>query len=118
MTTFDPGAIVVFTQGLVVRPFSTALRASNPAASITEGFDVLVHDVMAAITTWPWSRSNAVPSARRTGTRWWGRPVWAGSSGLVVGSGSAATVWPSAAATGSLAGTEWAAAFGIGPGPG
>ncbi len=29
--------------------------ASNPAASITEGFDVLVHDVMAAMTTDPFA---------------------------------------------------------------
>ena len=30
-----------------------ALRASRPAPIITLGFDVLVHDVMAAITTSP-----------------------------------------------------------------
>jgi hypothetical protein len=34
-------------------PFSTAFRASNPAASITLGFDVFVQLVIAAITTEP-----------------------------------------------------------------
>src|SRR5436190_6096725 len=105
MTTFEPGASVVFTHGLVMRPLSTALRARRPAASITDGLDVLVQLVMAAITTWPWSRSKVVPSARRTGTRWWGRPPWVGSSGPAVGSGwPLLGSWPSAAAIGSLAG--------------
>ena len=53
MTTFDPGASEVFTQGLVVRPRSTAFLASRPAATITDGFEVLVQLVMAAITTEP-----------------------------------------------------------------
>ena len=53
MTTFEPGARVVFTQGGTARPRCTALRASRAAATITEGFDVLVQLVMAAITTWP-----------------------------------------------------------------
>ena len=34
-------------------PFSTALRATSPAAIITSGLEVLVHEVMAAITTSP-----------------------------------------------------------------
>jgi hypothetical protein len=33
------------------------LRASSPAPIITLGFEVLVHDVIAAITTSPWPRS-------------------------------------------------------------
>ena len=37
--------------------------------SITDGFDVLVQLVMAAITTWPWSSSVSVPSASVTGVR-------------------------------------------------
>src|SRR6266851_6004972 len=65
-TTCDPGASEVFTHGLTVRPFATALRASRPAPIITSGFDVLVHDVIAAITTSPWPRSCLRPS---TGTR-------------------------------------------------
>ncbi len=44
---------MVLTHGLRVRPRSTALRASRPAATITDGFDVLVHEVMAAMTTAP-----------------------------------------------------------------
>src|SRR3954454_6799316 len=109
MTTLEPGAIVVLTQGLVVRPLSTALRASRPAASITEGFDVLVQLVMAAMTTWPWSMSNVLPSAKVTGTRLNGRTGLSGSGGWAAGA-SLGTVsfssWPAAAATGSLAGNE------------
>src|SRR5206468_749647 len=68
MTTLDPGASDVFTHGLTSRPFSTAFRANSPAPSITHGLEVLVHEVMAAITTWPWSSSKDDPSARVTGT--------------------------------------------------
>ena len=53
MTTREPGASEVFTQGLHCRPASTALRASRPAAIITEGLDVLVQLVIAAMTTDP-----------------------------------------------------------------
>src|SRR4051794_41593121 len=62
MTTFEPGASDVFTHGLRCRPRSTALRASSPAATITNGLEVLVHDVMAATTTAPWSTSTSSPS--------------------------------------------------------
>ena len=68
MTTFEPGASDVLTHGLDCSPRSTALRASRPAPIITDGFDVLVHDVIAAITTWPWSSSVSVPSASVSGT--------------------------------------------------
>src|SRR5215469_3875220 len=66
MTTLDPGASVVFTQGLRASPALTALRASSAAPTMTNGFDVLVHDVMAAITTEPWSTLVWVPSSRVT----------------------------------------------------
>src|SRR5262249_8003653 len=56
-TTCEPGASDVLTHGFGLRPRAAALRASRPAAIITLGFDVLVHDVMAAITTSPWPRS-------------------------------------------------------------
>src|SRR5687768_508146 len=62
MTTFEPGASVVFTHGLRDRPFSTAFFASSAAPIITDGFDVLVQDVIAAIATAPWSTSNSAPS--------------------------------------------------------
>src|SRR5271157_611196 len=65
-TTCEPGASEVFTHGFTVRPFATALRATSPAATITLGFDVLVQDVIAAITTSPWPSVNFLPS---TGTR-------------------------------------------------
>src|SRR5260370_3291279 len=62
MTTFDPGARLVFTHGFDLRPFSTAFFARSPAAIITEGLEVLVQLVMAAITTEPSFRSMALPS--------------------------------------------------------
>src|SRR5262249_4810218 len=65
-TTCEPGASDVFTHGLTVSPFCAALRASRPAPIITLGFDVLVHEVMAAMTTSPWPRSWLRPA---TGTR-------------------------------------------------
>ena len=51
MTTSDPGASDVFTHGGTVSPRSTAFFASSPAPIITDGLDVFVHDVIAAITT-------------------------------------------------------------------
>jgi len=61
VTTFEPGASDVFTQGFEVRPLSTAFFASSAAASITDGFEVFVHDVIEAITTCPWSSSVSAP---------------------------------------------------------
>ncbi len=55
------------THGLTRRPLWTALRARMPAPSITDGFDVFVQLVMAAITTCPWSSSVSVPSSSVTG---------------------------------------------------
>src|SRR5687767_8708265 len=56
VTTVEPGASEVLTHGWRLRPRSTAFLATRPAASMTEGFEVLVQLVIAAITTWPWSR--------------------------------------------------------------
>ena len=53
MTTFEPGARLVFTHGLRVSPRSTAFFATRPAPIITLGFDVFVQLVIAAITTAP-----------------------------------------------------------------
>ena len=53
MTTREPGASDVLTHGLRVRPLSAAFFARMPAPSITDGLLVLVHDVIAAITTEP-----------------------------------------------------------------
>ncbi len=55
MTTFEPGPSVVLTHGLDFRPLSTAFLASRPAAIMTEGFDVFVHEVIAARVTAPLS---------------------------------------------------------------
>src|SRR4051794_37989003 len=62
MTTFEPGASVVLTHGLRCRPFSTAFFASSAAPTMTDGLDVFVQDVIAAIATAPWSISQSVPS--------------------------------------------------------
>ena len=53
MTAFEPGASDVLTVGPTRRPRATALRASRPAPTMTVGFEVFVHDVMAAIATEP-----------------------------------------------------------------
>src|SRR3984893_12931114 len=62
VTTFEPGASEVLTQGLECRPRATALRARMPAPIITDGLEVFVQLVIAAITTWPWSSSKLAPS--------------------------------------------------------
>ena len=53
MTTFEPGANEDLTQGLRSSPSSRALRATSPAPIMTSGLDVLVHEVIAAMTTSP-----------------------------------------------------------------
>src|SRR5271169_6525401 len=63
VTTFDPGASDVLTHGAERSPRETALRARIPAPIITEGLDVFVQLVIAAITTCPWSSATSVPSA-------------------------------------------------------
>src|SRR4051794_41564167 len=86
MTTLDPGASVVFTQGLLVRPRSTAFLASRAAPIITCGLEVLVQEVMAAITTCPWSTKVSVPSSMTTRVGLEGRSAagapWAAPCGL------------------------------------
>src|SRR6185503_18184181 len=73
MTTFEPGASVVFTHGLRSSPRSTAFLASSAAPIMTDGLDVLVHEVIAAMATAPWSISNVAPS-RLTRVGWLTRP--------------------------------------------
>ena len=53
VTTLEPGDNVVFTYDFTFNPNSTAFLASKPAAIIESGLDVLVHEVIAAITTEP-----------------------------------------------------------------
>src|SRR6185295_9458355 len=53
VTALEPGARLVFTQGLRVRPRSAAFLATRPAASMTLGLEVFVQLVMAAMTTEP-----------------------------------------------------------------
>ena len=65
MTTFEPGDRLVLTQGWLRRPRSTAFLASRPAATITDGLEVLVHEVMAAMATAPWSTMCSSPVQRR-----------------------------------------------------
>src|SRR5579862_2702657 len=51
VATREPGASEVLTHGFTSRPFSTAFFATRPAASMSEGFEVFVQLVIAAITT-------------------------------------------------------------------
>src|SRR5690349_3808735 len=104
MTTLLPGASEVFTHGLDVRPRSTAFFATSAAATITEGFEVFVQDVMDAIATAPWSSTQSVPSARVTGTALAIRP--SAEPGGVDQAG-AGTSWPPGPVAGaSLAGND------------
>ena len=59
LTVLEPGANDDLTQGLRSRPFSLALRATRPAATILRGLEVLVQLVIAAIMTAP---SGIMPS--------------------------------------------------------
>src|SRR5205085_5756649 len=63
----------VLTQGFRLSPFFTAFRASSPAPIITEGLEVLVQLVIAAMTTEPSASSNRLPSystSARIATSW------------------------------------------------
>jgi hypothetical protein len=53
VTAYEPGDKDVLTYSLTFNPFSIALLATRPAASIAPGLDVLVQEVIAAITTEP-----------------------------------------------------------------
>src|ERR1700728_4502990 len=82
MTTLEPGASVVFTHGLRSSPASTAFLATSAAPIMTDGLDVFVHDVIAAMTTDPWSTDVVVPSSSVTSTGAEARPLAAaGRSG-------------------------------------
>src|ERR1035441_6460892 len=85
MTTLEPGASVVFTQGLLDSPASTALRASSAAPTMTDGFEVLVHEVMAAMATEPSSAEVFVPLSRVTCTGAEGRPDGSSATGSEAG---------------------------------
>jgi hypothetical protein len=61
VTTRDPGARLVLTQGLLLSPRSTAFRATSPAPIMTEGLEVLVQLVIAAMTTAPSCRVMSSP---------------------------------------------------------
>src|SRR3954453_6880625 len=67
VTISEPGARLVLTHGLTVRPRCTALRASRPAPIMTLGFDVLVQLVIAATPTAPWPISSS-PGATSVAT--------------------------------------------------
>src|ERR1035437_5636576 len=67
VTAFEPGARLVLTVGGTASPRATALRASNPAATMTVGLDVLVQLVIAAMATEPFEMPTVRPAAS-TGT--------------------------------------------------
>lgn len=94
--------MVVFTHGLETKPFSTALRASSAAPSITSGLEVLVHDVTAAITTAPWSSTNSPSSSDLTVTGLLTRPLECAAADCTLWS----SAWPLVACPGSLAGND------------
>src|SRR3954466_342286 len=75
MTTLEPGARVVLTHGLRLRPFSTAFLATRAAATMTYGFEVLVQEVIAATVTAPWSISYVEPSGAVTWVGLLGTPL-------------------------------------------
>lgn len=53
MTTPEPGDKLVLIYGLTSKPLLIAFLHNKPAAIITLGLDVFVHDVIAAIITLP-----------------------------------------------------------------
>jgi hypothetical protein len=53
VTAREPGPREVFTWEGVFRPLAAAFLASRPAAIMTPGLEVLVQEVMAAMTTSP-----------------------------------------------------------------
>src|SRR2546423_14352743 len=98
--------MLVFPRGLGCSPASTAFLASRPAATITDGLDVLVQLVIEAMTTEPLSRADVTGGApprrspktsandahtRGSGWRAWGRrgPARAGPVGGGSGAGAA-----------------------------
>src|SRR2546430_7486088 len=66
VTPFGPGARLVFTHGCDWRPRSTAFLATSPAAIMTDGFEVLVQLVIAAMTTEPCRSLQSTPSSFRS----------------------------------------------------
>ena len=87
MTTFEPGASEVLTHGMRSSPASTAFFASSPAPIITDGFDVFVQLVMAAITTDPCPKPSSRSATAVPGCGWlwptlgsWPPPLFVGGS--------------------------------------
>jgi hypothetical protein len=85
VTTFEPGARLDFTHGLRASPRSTAFFARRPAATMTDGFEVFVQLVIAAMTTEPCSRSKDSPPSE-TGTVVRSRTAVAAGTGNGAGS--------------------------------
>ena len=87
------------THGLRTRPRSTAFFASSPAPIITAGLDVFVHEVIAAITTAPWSISTVSPSIVSSTAVRSTVAVSAGASLASIDSASASSTAPLPSAT-------------------
>ena len=62
MTTFDPGARV-FTHGLVLSPFFTALRANNPSVMLAAGL-LARNAVKKGLKTKPWVKTSLAPGSK------------------------------------------------------
>ena len=93
------------THGFCARPRSTAFLASRPAPSITDGFEVFVQLVIAAITTEPWPSSNSLPSSVLT-TACAGSASATAVGAPACGSGSPSASMLEPGAGGSLAGND------------
>src|SRR5262249_3433133 len=61
-TTCEPGAKEGLTQGFGRKPSARAFLATRPAATSTEGFEVLVQLVIAAMTTSPSRSARSLPA--------------------------------------------------------
>src|SRR5205823_5350591 len=104
VTTLEPGARLVLTNGLLRRPRSTAFLANSPAAIMTDGLDVFVQLVMAAITTEPWRSFLAARSLTSScvgPVRSWTVGPGAGCCGLRSGAPSETSLATATVGTGS-----------------
>src|SRR5215207_8783358 len=107
VTTLDPGARLVFTCGSTFRPFSTAFLASSPAPIMTDGFEVFVQLVIAAMTAEPCVMYTSSPSSVTVAPSP-GSPLITLGDGAPIGSGAVSPY--TSGSGGSLAGKDSASA--------
>src|SRR5271165_6564807 len=110
VTTIEPGASEVFTHDGTLSPFSTAFLASSPAATSTDGFDVLVQLVMAAITTLPWVSALSSTTCSSTTSFCESMPAGCPPSPSQRAACLGGTLWPGFSKLGSACSNDLAAA--------